>query len=175
MFVFSASDPTFPTVMEHFGLWGALILVLIYVAILMLCELWICCYSPTHQSLAGGPTSTSAATTVSITSSAGRMGYHRRNSTPHQEEAPPIAGPPSYEELDQPPPYSCLFPKELDQPPPYSCLFPKELDQPPPCSCLFLEELDQPPPCSCLFPVTNASNMEPLTLQEHHMISGQQI
>lgn len=37
------------------------------------------------------------------------------------------------------------------------------------------EELDQPPSYSSLFPVTKASNMEPLTLQENHMISGQQI
>jgi hypothetical protein len=61
------------------------------------------------------------------------MGHHRRNSTLHQEEAPPSPGPPSYEELDQPPPYNSLF------------------------------------------PVTKASNTEPLTLQENHVTSGQEM
>ena len=131
----------FPAVMALNALWGILILLFICWAIAALYALWFyCCRSSTRRSLAVGPPDI-------IISSAGRMGYHRRNSTPHQEEAPPIPGPPSCEELDQPPP----------------------------CSCLFLEELDQPPPCSCLFPVTNASNMEPLTLQDNHMISSQQI
>jgi hypothetical protein len=61
------------------------------------------------------------------------VGHNRRNSTQHQEDATPTPGPPSYEELDQPPPYSSLF------------------------------------------AVTKAPNMEPLTLQENHMISGQPI
>ena len=133
MFVFSTSDPMFPAVMAQYGPWEYLILgMLICGVILVLCGLWeCCCQSSKHQLPAGGPASTSAASTVFIINSAGRMGHHRRNSTLHQEEAPPTPGPPSYEELDQPPPYSSLF------------------------------------------PVTKASNMEPLTLQENHTISSQ--
>ena len=135
MFVFSTSDPMFPALLAHYGPWGYLMLgMLICGAILMLCGLWeCCCRSSKHQLPAGGPASTSAATTVFIISSAGRMGRHRRNSTIHQDDAPPTPGPPSYEELDQPPPYSYLF------------------------------------------PVTKATNLEPLTLQENHMISSQQV
>lgn len=112
MFVFSASEATFPAVLAQYGPWGYLMLgMLICGAILMLCGLWeCCCRSSKHQLPAGGPASTSAATTVFIINSAGRMGHHRRNSTPHQEEEAPTPGPPSYEELDQPPPYSSLFP-----------------------------------------------------------------
>ena len=133
MFVFSTSDPMFPAVMAQYGPWEYLILgMLICGVILVLCGLWeCCCQSSKRQLPAGGPASTSAATTVFIISSARRMGHHRRNSTLHQEEAPSTPGPPLYEELDQPPPYSSLF------------------------------------------PVTKASNMEPLTLQENHTISSQ--
>ena len=135
MFVFFTSDPMFPAVMAQYGPWEYLILgMLICGVILVLCGLWeCCCQSSKCQLPAGGPASTSAATTVFIIISAGCLGHHRRNSTLHQEEAPPTPGPPSYEELDQPPPYSSLF------------------------------------------PVTKASNMEPLTLQENHVISGQQM
>ena len=96
MFVFSTSDPMFPALLAHYGPWGYLMLgMLICGAILMLCGLReCCCRSSKHQLPAGGPASTSAATTVFIISSAGRMGRHRRNSTIHQDEAPPTPGPP---------------------------------------------------------------------------------
>lgn len=112
MFVFSTSDPMFPAMMEQYGPWEYPILgMLICGVILVLCGLWeCCCQSSKCQLLAGDPASTSASTTDFIISSAGRTGHHRRNSTQHQEEAPPTPGPPSYEELDQPPPYSSLFP-----------------------------------------------------------------
>lgn len=121
--------------MAQYGPWEYLILgMLICGVILVLCGLWeCCCQSSKRQPPAGGPAGTSAATTVFIISSAGRVGHHRRNSTLHQEEAPPTPGPPSYEELDQPPPYNSLF------------------------------------------PVTKASNTEPLTLQENHVTSGQEM
>jgi hypothetical protein len=103
-------------------------------AILMLCGFWECCYrSSKHQLPAGGPTSTSAATTVFIINSAGGIGSHGRNSSQHHDEAPSTPGPPSYEELDQPPPYSSLF------------------------------------------PVIKTTNVEPLTIEENHVISGQHI
>lgn len=122
----------FPAVMTQYGLWEYLILgMLICGVILVLCGLWeCCCQSSKHQLPDGGPASTSAATTVFIIHSAERMGHQRANSTQDQEEAPPNPEPPSYEELEQPPPYSSLY------------------------------------------PVTKASNMEPLTLQENHMISS---
>lgn len=111
-FAFSSSDTTLPAALAHYGPWGYLMLgMLICGAVLMLCGLWeCCCRSSKHRLPAGGPASTSAPTTVFIISSAGGIGSHRRNSATEQDEAPPTPGPPSYEELDQPPSYSALFP-----------------------------------------------------------------
>ncbi|PSN53287.1 hypothetical protein C0J52_04662 [Blattella germanica] len=98
-----------PAALAHYGPWGYLMLgMLICGAVLMLCGLWeCCCRSSKHRLPPGGPISTSAATTVFIINSA-----PHRNSTHSQspEESPPTPGPPSYDELDQPPPYSSLFP-----------------------------------------------------------------
>lgn len=107
-----ASEPSLPAALAHYGPWGYLMFgMLICGAILMLCGLWeCCCRSSKHRLPAGGPTSTSAATTVFIINSAGGIGSHRGNSDSQQDESPPTPGPPSYEELDQPPPYSALFP-----------------------------------------------------------------
>lgn len=126
------SDPTLPAALAHYSPWGYLMLgMLICGAILMLCGLWECCYrSSKHQLPAGGPASTSAATTVFIINSAGGIG---RNSSQHHDEAPSTPGPPSYEELDQPPSYNSLF------------------------------------------PVAKTSIVEPLTIEENHVISGEHI
>lgn len=131
----SPEDATLPAALAHYGPWGYLMLgMLICGAILMLCGLWeCCCRSSKHQLPAGGPASTSAATTVFIINSAGGIGSHSRNSSQHHDEAPSTPGPPSYEELDQPPPYNSLF------------------------------------------PLTKTSDVEPLTVEENHVISGQHI
>lgn len=131
----SPEDPTLPAALAHYGPWGYLMLgMLICGAILMLCGLWeCCCRSSKHQLPAGGPASTSAATTVFIINSAGGIGSHSRNSSQQPDEASSTPGPPSYEELDQPPPYNSLF------------------------------------------PVMKTSNVEPLTIEENRVISGQHI
>ena len=98
-----------PAALAHYGPWGYLMLgMLICGAVLMLCGLWeCCCRSSKHRLPPGGPISTSAATTVFIINSA----PHRTNQSQHApEDPPPTPGPPSYDELDQPPPYSSLFP-----------------------------------------------------------------
>ncbi|XP_069686727.1 uncharacterized protein [Periplaneta americana] len=109
----SSDMGSIPAALAHYGPWGYLMLgMLICGAVLMLCGLWeCCCRSSKHRIPGGGPVSTSAATTVFIINSAGGIGpSHRRSSGPPSEEPPPTPGPPSYEELDQPPPYSSLFP-----------------------------------------------------------------
>ncbi|XP_044733656.1 uncharacterized protein LOC123296259 [Chrysoperla carnea] len=85
--------------LEHYGPWGYLMLgMLICGCILMLCGLWECfCRKMKPQpSIRRMPIPPN---TVIILN------------TPVEEPPPPTPGPPSYEELDQPPTYAALFPE----------------------------------------------------------------
>lgn len=86
-----------PNVLNHYGPWGYLMLgMLICGTVLMFCGLWeCCCRRPKTPSGANGPTL--------LIINQGAQGAEGL-------EVPTTPAPPRYEDLDQPPSYTALFP-----------------------------------------------------------------